>query len=121
MEQICLDKGLSDFNCSLISGGLYLAYVIFFIALIAVIILPLFKSLQSPKDLIRSGAGLLGLVVIFLIAYSVSGDEVSLSAASLGITPAKSKLIGAGLITLYTISLVAVAGLIFSSINRAIK
>lgn len=121
MEQICLDKGLSDFNCSLISGGLYFAYVIFAIALISVIVLPLIKSLQAPKDLIRSGAGLLLLVVIFLVAYSLSGDEVTLATASYGITPAKSKMIGAGLITLYIISFAAIAGLIFSSINRAIK
>lgn len=121
MEDVCVNNGISDLNCSLISGGLYLAYIIFGIAVISVIVLPLMKSLQAPKELIRSGTGILGLIVIFLIAYSLSGDEVSMASASYGITPMKSKLIGAGLITMYITAFIAVAGLVYSSINRAIK
>lgn len=121
MEQICADNGISDFGCNLISGGLYLSYIIMGIAIVSVIVLPLVKSLQSPKDLLRSISGVGFLAVIFLISYVISGDEVSMSAASLGITPTGSKLIGAGLISLYIIFGFVILGLIYSSINRAIR
>lgn len=121
MEQACYDSGISEFGCSLISWGLYFAYFLFAIALISGIILPLVKSMQSPKDLLKSAAGVIVLVVIFLIGYGMSSDEVTLTTATYGITPASSKLIGGGLITLYIMFLVAVGGLIFSMVNNALK
>jgi hypothetical protein len=121
MEQMCVDNGISDFGCNLISWGLYFSYVLFAIALISGIVLPLIKSLQSPKDMIKSAAGVVLLVVVFLVAYGMAGDEVTLNTASYGITPSSSKLIGGGLITLYIIFFVAVIGLIYSMVNSALK
>ena len=121
MDQMCIDGGIGEMGCSLISGILYLAYFLFGLALIAGIVLPLVKSLQSPKELLRSAAGVLVLVVVFLVAYILSGDEVTLTTASYGITPEKSKIIGGGIITLYIVFFAAIAGLAFSMINNAIK
>jgi hypothetical protein len=121
MEQICLDNGLSDFGCGLISWGLYLAYLLFTVAVVAGVVLPLVKSMQSPKDLLKSALGVGVLVVVFLIAYSISGDEVTAATAPYGLTPEKSKLIGGGIITLYIVFLTAFGGLIFSMINSALK
>ncbi|MBL7851953.1 MAG: hypothetical protein JNN04_13715 [Cyclobacteriaceae bacterium] len=121
MEQMCFDNGISDLGCNLISWGLYFSYFLFAIALISGIILPLIKSIQSPKELLKSAAGVVVLVVVFVVAYSISGDEVTLSTASYGVTPSSSKLIGGGLITLYIIFLVAVAGLVYSMVNSALK
>lgn len=121
MEQICVDNGIGDLGCNLISWGLYIAYLLFAISLIAGIVLPLIKSLQSPKDLIKSAAGVVLLVVVFLVAYGMSGDEVTLSTAAYGVTPSSSKLIGGGLITLYIIFFGAVIGLVYSMVNSAIK
>lgn len=121
MEQACYDAGISEFGCSLISWGMYFAYFLFAIALIAGIILPLVKSIQSPKELLKSAAGVIVLVVVFLIGYGISSDEVTLTTATYGITPASSKLIGGGLITLYIVFLIAAAGLVFSMVNSALK
>lgn len=121
MEQMCVDNGISDLGCNLISWGLYFSYFLFAIALIAGIVLPLIKSIQSPKELLKSAAGVVVLVVVFLVAYSISGDEVTINTASYGVTPGSSKLIGGGLITLYIIFLVATAGLVYSMVNSALK
>ncbi len=121
MEQKCLDEGISEFGCSLISGGLYFGYVLFFVAVAALIILPLLNALKAPKDLLKSGAAIGGLVLLFIIGYALSGDEVTLKAAAMGTTPASSKMIGAGLIMLYFIFFAAVGGLVYSFINRAMK
>ena len=121
MDQMCLDNGLSDLACGMISWGLYLCYFLFAVAVVSGVVLPLIKSLQSPKDLLKSAAGVGVLVVVFLVAYSISGDEVTAATAPYGLTPDKSKLIGGGIITLYTVFIVAFGGLIYSMINSALK
>lgn len=121
MDKACADFGVSDFGCSLISGGLYFGYLLFFVAVAALIILPLMNALKAPKELMRSGAGILVLVVIFLVSYGLSGDEVTMKTAALGTTAQSSKMIGAGLIMLYIVFFMAVIGLIYSFFHKAIK
>jgi hypothetical protein len=121
MDQACIDFGISETGCTLISAGLYFGYFLFFIALIAVVVLPVMNALKAPKELVKSGAGLVGLVVVFLISYSLSGDEVTAKTASLGTTAESSKMIGAGLIMLYFVFFLAMIGLAYSFLNKAIK
>ena len=121
MEQFCIDKGVSEFGCGLISWGLYFGYLLFFLAVAAVVVLPLMNAIKEPKELLKSGAAIALLAVIFLLSYGMSGDEVSLKAASLGVTPGSSKMIGAGLIMLYITFTVAVGCLFYSFVNKALK
>ncbi|MCW5910710.1 MAG: hypothetical protein KIT62_06530 [Cyclobacteriaceae bacterium] len=101
--------------------GLYIAYVFFGIALIAAIALPAINVAKSPGNLFKSLIALGGLVVLFFVAYALADSEVSLRAASLGQTGSSVKLIGAGLILFYIVLLVAIVGIIFSEINKALK
>lgn len=119
MDQACIDFGISEFGCTLISVGLYVGYAIFFIAMLAVVVLPLINAVKAPKELLKSGAAIGGLVVVFLVAYSISGDEVTLKTASLGTTPGASKMIGAGLMMFYVFLLIATIGLIYSFFHKA--
>lgn len=121
MDQACIDFGISEFGCTLISVGLYVGYAIFFVAVLAVVVLPFINALKAPKELIKSGAAIGGLVVVFLIAYSISGDEVTLKTASLGTTPGASKMIGAGLMMFYVFLLIATIGLIYSFFHKATR
>jgi len=121
METICVDNGISDFGCSLITGGMYFAYFLFIVALVASVGLPLISALKAPKDLVKSGLAVVALVVVFGVAYALSDDEVTLVTASYGVTPSSSKFIGAGLIMLYIVFFTAVAGLVYSFIAKAIK
>lgn len=121
MEQKCIDNGISELGCSMISGGLYFSYVLFFVAVAALIILPTMNVLKAPKELVKSGLALGGLVILFIISYVLSGDELTLKTQALGHTHESSKMIGAGLIMLYFIFFVAVGGLIYSFINKAMK
>jgi len=121
MDQACIDFGISDTGCTLISAGLYFGYFLFFVALVALIVLPTLNALKSPKEMIKSGAGILALVIIFVVSYGLSGDEVTLKTASYGTDAASSKMIGAGLIMFYMVFLVAVVGLVYSFFHKSIK
>ena len=121
MEQFCIDKGVSEFGCTLISWGLYLGYLLFFLAVVALVVLPVMNALKEPKEMVKSAGGIGILVAVFLISYVLSGDEVTLKAASLGVTAGSSKMIGAGLIMLYIIFIISVIGLFYSFLNKALK
>ena len=101
--------------------GLYVGYGLFAIAALAAIILPLINSLRSPSVLIKSGISLAVLLVLFLIAYGVSGSEVTPAYISAGVDEGSSKLIGAGLTTFYFLFIGAAVGIIVTEINKAFK
>lgn len=101
--------------------GLYIGYTLLIVAVLAAVVLPLIKAVQSPADLLKSLYGVVALLVIFGIAYAISGSGVRPNWAVVGVGEGTSKLIGAGLITFYIVVVIAFAGLIFSEINKALK
>jgi hypothetical protein len=101
--------------------GLYALYVLLFIAVAAAIIFPLINSLSNPASLIRSAIGIGVILVLFGIAYALSDAALPRSAVAAGLTESSVKLIGAGLIMLYIVFILAVLALIYSEISKALK
>jgi hypothetical protein len=101
--------------------GLYIFYVLLFIAVAAAIIFPLINSIKEPSTLGKSAIGIVSIVVLFVVSYAVSGSGVNLKAAAAGITESVSKLIGAGLIMFYITLFGAILVLIYSEISKALK
>ncbi|MFN3840725.1 MAG: hypothetical protein ACK4RF_08455 [Cyclobacteriaceae bacterium] len=104
-----------------VDAGLYASYALFGIAIVAALVLPLLSSLKSPGELKKPLMALVAIVVLFVISYALSGSEVSTMQAAKGVTENTSKLVGAGLTMFYLISGIAVLGLIYSEINKALK
>jgi hypothetical protein len=105
----------------MIDAGLYITYALFFIAVGAAIIFPLLYIIKDPKGVVKSLAGIGALVVIFILCYAVSGDEVTAKYTSLGVGSGSSKLIGAGLIMFYAVMAISMVGVIYSEISKALK
>jgi len=101
--------------------GFYVFYALLFIAIAATIVFPIIHMLREPSMLVRTGIGLGVIVVLFGISYAMSGSEVNLKAAALGVTPTSSKLIGAGLIMFYITLVLSVLSLIYSEVSKALK
>jgi hypothetical protein len=101
--------------------GLYISYLFFGVAAIAAIVLPALNLAKSPAGLVKSLMGIGGLAVLFVVAYALSGDEVSQKAATFGITASTSKMIGAGLVLFYLVLFISIIGVIYSEINKALK
>ncbi len=101
--------------------GLYFGYTLLIVAVLAAVILPLIKAVQSPGDLIKSLYGVVALVVVFGIAYAVSGSSVRTTWAVMGVGEGMSRMIGAGLLTFYIVLVIAFIGLIFSEISKVFK
>ncbi len=105
----------------LIDIGIYACYILLFVALVAAVVLPLLQIAQNPKSLVKSGVGVAGLAVLFIISYALSGSEVTAKYTAMGVGEGSSKLIGAGLIMFYIILIAAILGMVFSEINKALK
>ncbi len=104
-----------------VDAGLYIGYILFGVAVLTAVILPLVKSLQSPGELKKPLIAIVAMVALFAISYALTGSDLTAEQAAKGITETTSKLVGAGLTLFYLISGIAVLGLIYSEINKALK
>jgi hypothetical protein len=102
---------------------LYLSDILVVVAVVAAVVLPLIKSLDDPKSLLKSALAFIGLVVLFFIAYSISDGEVipKFAADPVNLTEGMSKFIGGTLIMTYVLTIVALAGIVITEISKAIK
>lgn len=105
----------------MVNAGLYLAYAMFFIGLIAAVVMPIINSFGDPKSLIKAGMGIGGALVIYLIGYMLSGSEVTEVYTQFGVDEGSSKSIGGGIIMVYLMAFIAIGGIIFGEISNLIK
>lgn len=105
----------------LLDIGLYLSFILLGVAIASAVVMPLLHAIKHPAGMVKSLFGIGGLVLLFLLAYSLSGSELAPKAIALGVDEAGSKLIGAGLILFYFVLLISVLGLIFSEVNKVFK
>lgn len=101
--------------------GLYISFILLAVATASAVLMPLLNAIKHPAGLVKSLIGVGGLVVLFIVAYSVSGSELSSKAVALGVDESGSKLIGAGLILFYLVFVISVIGVIYSEVNKALK
>lgn len=103
--------------------GLYAGYLLVIVGAIAAILLPLLKALGNPKDLMKSGLAVLGILALFAIAYMISDNEVTprLAAEPFSITPASSQLYGGLLISCYFLFVIAFVGIFVTEASKLLK
>ncbi|GAA5027686.1 hypothetical protein GCM10011506_16160 [Marivirga lumbricoides] len=103
---------------SFVNIVLYVSYLLVILAALGAIVLPLINALGNPKSLLKSVLGIAAIGVIFLISWSVSGDEVTAVYTKFNITSTSSKVIGGVLITTYLLMGIAVLSIIYSEIRK---
>lgn len=102
---------------------LYAGYALVVIGAVISILMPLFKSLDDPKSLLKTGAGILGILILFFISYSISDNEVlpKFEADPFNLTPQGSQLVGGMLICTYILAIVAMISILITEVNKAIR
>jgi NADH:ubiquinone oxidoreductase subunit 6 (subunit J) len=102
---------------------LYGSYLLILIGAIVAVVMPLINSLDNPKSLLKTVVGIVGIVVLFFIAYSISSNEVlpKFEADPFNLTPQGSQVVGGMLITTYVLSLVAIGSIFVTEVTKAIK
>ena len=105
-----------------VNVGLPLSEIMLAIAVLAALVLPLINSIRQPESQIKAGAGVVCLGICFLIGYAVAGDEITANYISFNVSsPGMSKFIGGMLEMMYLLFTVAIIGVAFSEIHKAMK
>lgn len=100
--------------------GLYIGYSLLFVAIVTVVVLPLIKSLDDPQSLVKVGIGLGVLLVVFFLAYLMSGDEI-LSTYGADVSPGISKFVGGLLTMMYFLLGGAIVTIIYTEVANFLK
>jgi len=104
--------------------ALYLSYFMFAIAALGAIVLPLINSIGHPKKLTGGLIGLGALLVVFLVSWGISGDELTslyIGASSPVTSAGMSKLIGGTITMVYLLMGIAIVGIVYTEITKALK
>ena len=100
---------------------LYFGYGMVMVGAVLAIGFPLWIASKNPKSLVGTGMGLGSILVLFLIAWLLSGSEVYSSYSEFGVDASLSKFIGGMLILVYMFVGLAVSGIIYSEITKSLK
>ncbi len=111
-----------SFQDFFVDYGIVIAYILVILCFSAAILLPIIISLVSdPKSLLKPIIGIIVLAVIFLIGYSVSGNEVTEVYATFGVDAPLSKSIGGVLSTMYILVFGSIILLILGELSKIFK
>ncbi len=105
----------------IIDIALYLSYTMVLVAILGAVVLPIIKSMDNPKSLVKPLGGLIGFIILFFICYAFAGDGLNAKAVAAGVTSGISKFVGGGLIAMYILFIVAMIGIVYTEINKALK
>jgi hypothetical protein len=102
---------------------LYVSYLLVGIGTVVSVLLPLIKSLDDPKSLMKSGLGVVAILALFFICYSISSNEVlpKFEGEPFNLTPGMSQMVGGLMFTTYVLTIVAIGGIVITEINKALK
>ena len=100
-----------------------MSYALVGIAAVASILLPLIKSLDDPKSLLKTGLAFVGILVLFFICYSISSNEVlpKFEGAPFFLTPGMSQAVGGMMITTYVLTVIALGSIVVTEIGKSLK
>ena len=102
--------------------GMYLAYIMVVLAVVLAIVFPIIKSLDEPKKLVQAGIGIGVLIIVYALGYVISGSEVTATYIESGVTTESlSHAIGGMLTMVYILMGIAVVGIVYTELYKAIK
>lgn len=111
--------------------GLYGSYILIVVAAVAAIVMNFVNSLGNPKSLVKSVIGVVVLGLLFIIGYSMAPAEFGASTArameATKIDPTSEgavttyRLVGGAMTTTLALIVIALVGLVYSSIARLVR
>mgnify|MGYP003649590157 FL=1 len=101
---------------------LYISYALTILAAVAAIVFPIINSVSDPKSMIKSGLGLVALVVVFGVSWALSGNEFTeYQASEFGMNASLSQFVGGILTMMYLLTGIAIVGIIYTEFSKMIK
>ena len=105
----------------LVNFALVFSYILVIVAGLGVVVLPLINAMSNPKSLYKGLAGVAIIGVVFLISWGIAGSEVTASYTRYGVDASSSKMVGGALTMMYILIFIALIGIIYTEISKAIN
>jgi len=118
-EELIVRFGVSEGQIGAFSFGLYVSYALTVIAIIGATLVPILNAirLSDTKSLIKLGASVGVMLVLFFICRAISADEVLKNYANFGVDASMSKSIGGGIIMTYVFTIVTMLGIVYTEVK----
>lgn len=101
---------------------MFWAYILCGITVALLIVFPIIYFVNNPKNSIKFLAVLAGFAILYGISYALASDATNAAVFEKnGIGGGVSRMIGAGMIMTYILAGLAVVGLVYAGISKAIK
>lgn len=100
------------------------SYILLVISAAAAVLFPIYALAKRPKNAISALIGVIGLAIILGIAYAMSDDTlIKLSESYTGTdnNPSTLKIVDMGLFAMYFLLVLAIIGVIISSVAKALR
>lgn len=104
-----------------ISFGFYITYVLLFIAILALIIFPLYFMATNLQKAKGGLLGLVGLLTIFAVAVIISPADQGGFYTQFNIGPSISRFIGGGIVGFYFLLGAAIISAVYSELAKWFK
>ncbi|MFA0963041.1 hypothetical protein AB9P05_14650 [Roseivirga sp. BDSF3-8] len=104
-----------------INIALYTTYGLIIVGVILAILAPLVSSFSNPAGLVKSGVGILALVVLFFVSYALAGDEVTGLIRARGFDAETVKTVGGALILMYILFGIAVVSIVITELLKLVR
>lgn len=98
---------------------LYWMYAMIIFSLVVIAVVATYSMIKSPKGSIEALIYIGGMIVLGILSYAVSKNTLSPAALEkYKITVTTVKLVGAGLLLMYLMLLIAIGSLIYTSVIK---
>jgi hypothetical protein len=101
--------------------GLQYAYVLLIVAVLGIIAGFVLTAISDPSSILTSAAGVIFILVIWGISYSVSGNEVTKIYQEFKVDAGLSQMIGSFLTLTSTLGILAILGIIITEVMSAVR
>jgi len=105
----------------IIDIALFSAYGLVIVGALLAVGFPIYLSSKNPASLKESAMAFAGLLIMFLVGYLISGNEVLPTYIEFGVDEGLSKFIGGMIILVYLLAGIAIGGIIYSEFSKTFK
>ncbi|NJL15770.1 MAG: hypothetical protein HC913_24025 [Microscillaceae bacterium] len=101
--------------------GLQASYVLFILAIIGIIFGFVITALTNPASILRTGIGVVVILIIWGLSYAIAGNEVNEVYETFKVDAGLSKMIGSFLTLTGILGLITILGIVATEVLSAIR
>lgn len=101
---------------------IYWGYALLLIAVLITVVAAISNLFVNPKGSVKFLILLAAMVILAIISYTMATNEFNtFQLEEMGITEFTSKIVGAGLIFMYALAILAILAIVYSTVSRLFK